>query len=331
MRLIVLSCLLVCFLASPAWSQFGKKDAAPASPAAPGAPGAAATAGPKQGKPIVLRYQVGVKIRAVGGPVGGMSGTFAIPSDWHDQEVKLVEEKLTPQVGQTSLRTSEGGLRQMTFSVPQIASGDQAEVLYTYEVTTYGSAAPTSTEGLVIPKSPGRDVKRYVQPSPLIEVTNGKIRAWAKEATEGKATAWEQVEALYDSVREKIKNENDRVKGAALTVRDGRGCKADVAAVFVALCRAHKVPARTVFVPESCHAEFYLEDAEGKGQWYPCTIDGEKGFGFFAYPTLIVQRGDNFKVAEHKDPQRFVAEHVTGKGGTGGRPEVKFVRSIIRP
>jgi hypothetical protein len=44
----------------------------------------------------------------------------------------------------------------------------------------------------------------------------------------------------------------------------------------------------------------------------------------------ILQKGDHIRVPdEHKDPQRFVAEFLTGQGGRGGRPQVEFVRKLL--
>ena len=289
---------------------------------------AAGATGPTLDQKVVSRYQVGVRIRAVGGPVAGLSGTFSIPAEWDDQQGKQVEENVSPHVRQHSVRSGDCNLKQIVYSVPQLPAGETATILFTYEITSHSSNQPTDTAGLVIPKNPPREVKKHLLPSPQIEITNPKIRALAKEATDGKATAWEQVAAIYDAVREKVKIENDKLKGAVNTLRDGMGAEEDVAAVFVACCRAHKVPARTLFVPDTCHAEFYLEDAAGKGYWFPVVIEGEKAFGYRPTATIILQRGDNVRVPELKEPQRFVAEHLTGKGNTGGRPEVEFIRRV---
>ena len=40
---------------------------------------------------------------------------------------------------------------------------------------------------------------------------------------------------------------------------------------------------------------------------------------------MILQKGDNIEVPELKEPQRFVAEFVKGKG----RPQVSFVRQVM--
>lgn len=312
------ACCLVLVAVATASAQFN--NTAP--------PPAAGATGPALDKQVVIRYQVGVRIRAVGGPCAGLSGTFAIPANWDDQQVKQVAEDISPQVGRHSVRAGDSNLQQIVFSVPQLPAGETATVLFTYEITSHSTKPPTETAGLVIPKNPPREVKKHLLPSPQIEITNPKIRALTKEATDGKATAWEQVAGIYTAVREKVKVENDKLKGAANALRDGQGAEEDVAAVFVACCRAHKVPARTLFVPDTCHAEFYLEDAEGKGFWFPCVIEGEKAFGYRPEATIILQRGDNIRVPELKDPQRFVAEHLTGKGGTGGKPSVEFVRRV---
>lgn len=320
MRYALATCLVI-LSAVPAGAQFQNNNNTPK-------PTEAGAIGPMPDQKVVNRYQVGLRIRAVGGPVAGLSGTFAVPAEWDDQQVKQVAEDISAHVRQHSIRMGDSNLKQIIFSVPQLAGGETATLLYTYEITNHSTKPPTDTAGLVIPKNPPREVKKHLLPSPQIEITNPKIRAFVKEAVEGKETAWDQVAAIYEAVREKVKVENDKLKGAANTLRDGQGAEEDVAAVFVACCRAHKVPARTLFVPDSCHAEFYLEDAAGKGFWYPVVIEGDKAFGYRPEGTIILQRGDNMRVPEHKEPQRFVTEHLTGKGNTGGRPQVEFVRRV---
>ena len=43
-------------------------------------------------------------------------------------------------------------------------------------------------------------------------------------------------------------------------------------------------------------------------------------------PMLL--RGDNFKVPEKPEPQRYVAEHLKVKGGS--KPQVRFVREYVQ-
>jgi hypothetical protein len=52
-------------------------------------------------------------------------------------------------------------------------------------------------------------------------------------------------------------------------------------------------------------------------------LTGAKEFGGINERQPILQKGDNFKVPEEKQPVRFVPEFLKG---SGGRPDVEFVR-----
>ena len=88
----------------------------------------------------------------------------------------------------------------------------------------------------------------------------------------------------------------------------------DLTGLFIALCRAEKIPARTVWVPDYCYAEFYLEDADGKGYWFPCELKEKTVFGTVSNDYIIMQKGDNIKVPEKDKPYRLVPEFVEAKG-----------------
>jgi hypothetical protein len=310
----VLAILLLTTIAATAHAQF---DAAPAAPAG----------GALLDKAATQQWQVGVKIQAVGGPCGGLFGTIPVPTNWPEQQVKVIHEDISPTVRRVTYR-EEGGIRQMLFEIPQLPAGEIAKALITFEVTKSAQVAPADTSVFVIPSKLPRDFYKYLGPSPFIESTNGKIKSVARELTAGKEGAWVQVEALYDGCRDRVKIDHDKLKGALAALRDGKAEKEDVASLFVALCRAHKVPARLVWVPDYVYAEFYLNDDKGEGHWFPCQIDGDKEFGCLSDQRPILQKGDNMRVPEKKEPQRFVAEFLTGKGGNGGRPVVEFVRRL---
>jgi hypothetical protein len=302
--------------AAACWAQFDTKPVAGA-------------ARPELGEAQTHKWEFGVSIRAVGGPCAGLFGTFPVPSDWPEQQVKIVHEEITPHVRRTSYRETDG-LKQMLFDVPQLAAGETANCFVTFEVTKSAQQPPSNTSGLVVPKEAPRDVRKYLAASPQIEVTNLKVKNLARELIAGQSTAWEQVAAIQAGVRERVKFEPDNkdvFKGAAGALKDGKADKEDLTAAFVAICRAAKVPARMVWVLDYCYAEFYLEDAEGKGAWYSCVVHEDLPLGTVKDTRPILEKGDNFKVPEKKEPQRFVAEFLTGKGG-GGQPSVEFRRRL---
>ena len=315
-RIVGLAAAIVLLIPSAARAQFD-------------APRAGDGASVPLGKNETHKWEFGIIITAVGGPCAGLSGTLPVPQDWPEQQVKVVGEEITQAVRRHSYRTNDG-LRQLLFEVPQLAAGQSATCLVTLEITRSEQLPPSDPASLVAPKDLPRDLRRYLGSSPFIESTNSKFRSLARELTEGQETAWQQVEAIYDGVRERVEFEpenKDKFKGAVRALADGKADKEDLTSLFVALCRAHKVPARMVWPLDSCHAEFYLQDAAGKGLWIPCQLHGEKQFGRISDHRPILEKGDNFKVPEKKEPQRFVAEFLTGKGG-GGKPQVEFRRRL---
>lgn len=316
-RVACLCCTCLLLVPGAGFAQFGTRPA-----------GAAASLQLDEAK--TQKWEFGVSIRAVGGPCAGLFGTFPVPSDWPEQQVKIVNEEITPQVRRTTYRTTDG-LKQLLFEVPQLAPGDTATCFITFEVTKSGQLPPADTAELVVPKDVPKDVRKYLGPGPQVESTAAKVKTLARELIADKASAWEQVAAIQAGVRERVKFEpenKDVFIGATGALREGKADKEDMTATFVALCRAAKVPARMVWVLDYCYAEFYLEDAAGKGAWYPCVVHEEVPLGAVKDTRPILQKGDNFKLPERKEPQRFVAEFLTGKGGTGGQPSVEFRRRL---
>lgn len=272
-------------------------------------------------------WRCGVEIRAVGGPCAGLFGTISVPTDWPEQTVRIHKEDITPNVRKTAYRTIDQGVKQMTIAIPNLAGGELARSVVIFEVERHSLKPPPDTTIFVLPTKPPGAVKKHLGTSPFIESTQLKFKNLAAELTEGKNSAWEQVEAIYDGVRAKVKWENDKAKGALATLNAGLGNREDVTGVFVAACRAMKIPARLVWIPDSLYAEFYLEDEEANGYWIPCFIASEKReFGFVSTHAPILQKGDNFKVPEKKESLRFVNEFLTAKGA--GKPQVEFIRRL---
>ena len=134
------------------------------------------------------------------------------------------------------------------------------------------------------------------------------------------------METLYDFVRAKVSYENGiESKGAAAALRNGKANHDDLSALFVALCRDADVPARLVWVPEFCYAEFYLVDKHGDGHWLPCSPAGAKAFGEMPDTKLILAKGDNFKPPDVRDRQRYPRANLNAHPGTRRRPAERAV------
>lgn len=284
--------------------------------------------GPRLGEMTTQKWVAGVIVKAAGGSCTGIQAFIPIPTDWPEQEVTTIEEDYSPGV-KVSFRTVEGTVRQMVVEIPFLAHGEEARALITTEVRRRAILPPPDTSVFVLPerrKLP-RDVLPYLAVSPGIEVTNSKIQSLSKQLLSGEGTAWEKVERIYDWVRENIKYQEGNFKGALAALSDKTGDCEEMTALFIALCRAGGIPARTVWVPNHAYAEFYLVDDEGKGHWFPCQLAGQREFGEIREPRPILQKGDNFRSPTNpRDRKRYLAEQLTG---TGGRPQVEFVRRLL--
>src|SRR6187397_2843637 len=101
--------------------------------------------------------------------------------------------------------------------------------------------------------------------------------------------------------------------------------------LFIALCRANKIPARMVWVEGHAYPEFYLEEADGKGFWYPCESAGAHAFGGMPLARTILQKGDNFKVPERKERLRYASDYLIGVPASrdSGQPTCNFLHQEL--
>jgi hypothetical protein len=312
---LLFACLVwVACCKATAWAQFQKSDAK----------------GPKLGEALVQQWRAGMIITAGTTPCRGLVGTAPIPVDWPEQQTTIVEEDFS-STARVSYRTVEGTVKQMVVHVPLLPPREECRAIVTLEVKRSAQLPPDNTDNYVLPqkrKLP-RDVLPYLGPSPGIECTSAKIKSLAKQfdVTEGKA--WDQIEAIYDWVRSNVEHKQGNQGGALAALKDNRGDHEDLTSLFIALCRANNIPARTVWVPNHCYAEFYLEDDEGGGHWFPCQVAGSRAFGEMPDHRPILQKGDNFRSpSDRRERKRYLPETLDG---AGGRPRVKFIRGLGSP
>jgi len=313
-RAILGGVLLTIGLSASAWGQFKGADAK----------------GPKLGESQTLHWQAGMIVTARSGPCRGIVATAPIPIDWPEQQTRIVEEDFCPQA-KVSYRTVERTVKQMVVQLPFLPIGAQCRAVVTVEVTRHAQLRPENTDVFVLPdkrKLP-RDVRPYLGSSPEIESTSSRIESVAEQFDLDEGKAWDQIEAIYDWVRENVEHRQTHQGGALAALEQGNGDHEDLTSLFIAVCRACDVPARTVWVPQHCYPEFYLEDEQGDGHWFPCQAAGVRAFGEMPDHRPILEKGDNFRSqTNRRERKRYLPETLQGKGG---RPGVRFVRKLVSP
>lgn len=288
--------------------------------------------GVRLGESQTQQLRVGMVITASpGSPCQGILATVPVPADWPEQKVSIVQEDVSPTVRRLTYRTLDDGVKQMVIQIPLLPAGQSARALVTFEVQRYEILAPADPSPFEAPQRMTRQLRAFLGESPYIETRNRKVRSIADQLrSENKdRPVWEQVEAIYDYVRENIEYREGQIKGAVAALEDETGDCEELTSLFVALCRLHRIPARCVWVTDHCYPEFYLVDERGQGHWIPCQAAGSRAFGSMPERRPILQKGDNIFVPEKRARERYVAEFLKVQSLRGNAPQVQFVREFV--
>ncbi|MDZ4848938.1 MAG: transglutaminase-like domain-containing protein [Pirellulaceae bacterium] len=258
--------------------------------------------------------------------------TIPFPRNWPEQQVKILGADL-PDFSRYKERELPAGAKQLLLEVPALAAHQQLDVVITVEIVKSFIKLPEDTSSLIYPKKTIRDkdLQWSLGDSPFIDTKSRQIRAIAKEIKDKEPeSAWKHVELIYDWVRDNIQYRNGSLRTTQDALKDKFGDCEEMTGVFVAICRASNIPARCVWIPQHCYPEFYLEDANGFGHWFPCQAAGDRQFGEMNEYRPILQKGDRFKVPEEKQMQRYVAEYFTCKQRSVGPtpPNVDTIRDL---
>lgn len=282
--------------------------------------------------PRTIEMSVGLRVTTSDGAMAQTIATTVFPTAWPEQQVEVIETQIPAGI-QHTFRDLPGNNRQLVLTAPNIPAYQTVEGTLKVRIIKSHIVGPTDTSTLVIPnaKQLSREIKLFTGNSPYIDASGGEVRKIARDiANEKPATAWEHVELIYDWVRENIKYTRGELKDTRKTLRDKAGDCEEMTSLFVALCRASNVPARCVWIPNHCYPEFYLQDADGHGFWFPCQAAGSQNFGSMPEYLPILQKGDRFKVPEKQESQRYLADYLTSKKIVGKQaPKVEFIRQLL--
>jgi len=282
---------------------------------------------PSYSAPVVSKWKAGVKI--VGGPTDAFNLfiSLPVPADWPEQVVTVADEEIPGNIGDVTFRELESGVKQLIVKIPFLPAGQELMVSKTFRVATSQVDAPEETTGLVRPKKTHKEGKGYLASSQQINFNDGKLRRQLAEIVADKSTVWEELEGIFDWVRDNIDQKEMPSYDSLRAFRERGGSEDDKVALFIAMCRLHKVPARFVWVDGSSYAEFMLVDEQDKPYWFPCNVTGIREFGSFSEPKVILQKGDNIKVPEKDARQKFVSEFMSVQGTS--KPRVSFIRELL--
>jgi len=274
--------------------------------------------GPVLGKAVSHKYRAGMIFAArQGGGCTNVFGSAPVPMEFPEQKVRTLEEDF-PRVAKVDYRNlKEGGARQMIFKMRELKPGQQVEATALFEVTRYPLLPPDNPEIYSAPRSPSREIKRYLKDGLYIESNSKMVRAVAKEALQNvseDASTWDKIDAFLTYVRENVQYKeiliDKPMRGALAAIKEREGDCEDMSALFIAMCRSQDVPARLVRVPGHCWAEFYLVDDEKEGYWFPAQVAGTEPLGSMQDTRVILQKGDNYRLPETPDEESLYVKEL---------------------
>jgi hypothetical protein len=290
-------------------------------------------AAPSLGPETVSRYRIGAKVVAREGGLDRLVVYMAVPLECPEQAVVRLEEDASPAFADIEYRQIDEGAAQMVITFAHVKPRDEAHAYATFEVRTRAVLPPRETAALKIPKKLTRSLRRYLTPSPMINVNHREIRAAMTDALASLATDasdWQRVEALYDYALKHVAYKLGDDKSSIQALYDGVGDCQAISALFVALCRTAKVPARMVWVDGHQYAEFYLESDPGTGRWFPVESAGTRAFGEMPLARVILQKGDAIRVPERPREQlRYASDYAVVPVPVREQPAVTYVRERL--
>jgi len=280
----------------------------------------------------VAQYEFGVRIHCEGGYAKSTTVNAPIPIAWPEQEVELYEETKSDNVTKIRIKKLGQTASIMAFAVPLIQDGQSAEAILRYRIKRRGTLFPDDTTQFSFAKKLTGKLKAYLKPSPYIDSKNKRIKEIGTKIFEDNKDlqAWEQVEAVYNWVRENVRYKFDtQIHTCEQALDSGHGDCEELSSLFIAICRSQGVPARAVWVPGHTYPEFYLVDETGKGHWFPSEITGTlHEFGELQDDRPILQKGDRFKTPVATEIKRYVEAGLRSADATTALKVEHLMRKV---
>ena len=282
---------------------------------------------PGLGEAVAQRWRFGMEV-TTRAALRGLTSTFVVPANHREQSVELSSREVDVPLTATPRPQPDGQATQIVVTAPAVPGRSRLSALIEVDVRVRAQSPPDTTEGLQILRRTPRTMKRYLGSSPHIDTGNGRVRRFQRALIEDAADdepAWTTVRRIYDAVRSKVKYVEGPIRNASDALISGEGDCEDLTSLFVAVCRISNVPARMVWIPGHCYPEFCLFDASERPHWYPCQAAGDDLFGEMPADKPILQKGDKFRVPEHRRPVRYLSEYMRADPVGRGEPKVTFV------
>ena len=274
-------------------------------------------------EPRPYSLSVGIELRGQGN-AKQIKATTTVPMDCPEQ--KIVEERIEAQGCEAHVRQLGPFARQLCLVAPQIAPKQTISAVAHYKLTVSKQYHKYERDQFPEQQSIPNDVRKvYLGESPGIQTRSKEVKKLLGELSGQAKHPWELAQQFAAWIPRNIRPQIGSYTSVTAAIENHLGDCEEMAAVFVALCRASGIPARLVWIPNHNWAEFYLVDKEGKGHWIPAHTACYFWFGWTGVHELVLQKGDRTLVPERGRYFRLLEDWVQWGGR---RPEVKYTAEL---
>jgi hypothetical protein len=272
-------------------------------------------------EPRCFELSIGIELSGEG-DARNIEAATPVPLDHPEQKIDAV--RLETEGCQASFQEIDEGASLLYLSASQIARGQTIRAIAHYKLTLKKQYLGHAAEQFPArqPPPPSLVRKHYLQESPGIQTGSPEVRKLLVQLrSQEQPHPWQLAERCQAWIAENIQPRVGKFIGVVNCLKARHGDCEEMAAIFVAVCRAAGIPARLVWVPNHNWAEFYLTDHEGAGCWIPAHTACYHWFGWTGVHELVIQKGDRVVPPHERKPQRLLGDWLKW---VGKRPGARF-------
>lgn len=275
-------------------------------------------------EPRSYKLDVGIELNSSHGNAWQVTATTPVPISCPEQ--KIEEEQIETIGCQAQVQQLTPESRQLCLVAPQIPQGQKVSAVAHYKLTLYKQFQNYRREQFPQEQSIPNDIRRtYLGESPGIQTRSKEVKQLLGELNKGSPHPWDLAQSTAAWIRRSIRPQICSYTGVVTALETRRGDCEEMAAIFVAVCRAANIPARLVWIPNHNWSEFYLTDKDGKGHWLPVHTACYFWFGWTGAHELVLQKGDRIRVPDRHKTMRLLDDWLQ----YGGRkPDSRYIGDL---
>ena len=276
-------------------------------------------------EPRSFDLKVVISMQGTGGAVN-IKSTTIVPVELPEQKIESANVQTQGCVA--TLRQIAPACGQLILAAPSIVQGQVIRAVAHFRLTMLKQYFGYKKEQFPAEQTFDKTFsKAYLYDDPGITTRIRSVRDLAHKIGDEHGHPFDKARAFKHWVRKHIKMRPGRYTSVVAAIRDAIGDCEERASVFAAFCRICGIPTRSVWAPNHVWAEFVLKDHDGVGHWIPAHTSAYTWFGYTGVHELVLQKGDEIRIPEQKQPVRFAHDWVQWKGA---KPRVQYT-GVLTP